>query len=290
MKLSLENITKYYGNHQALRDISVTMTEGIYGLLGPNGAGKTTLINILIGILNASDGLITLDDESIDRMGGRYFDQVGYMPQYPQFYSNFTVSEFLEYMCQIKDVSNAKERINEVLEFVNLTSNRKRRIGALSGGMRQRLGIAQAILNDPRLLVLDEPTAGLDPGERIRFRNLISRLAEGRIILLATHITSDVECIAREILLLRKGTLVLQGTPQKLEESIEGKVWEATVTRSHFAKLSDMYCISNMKQDGECYLLRIISENKPFPSAKSVSPNLDDVFLNIFFEQSEDRS
>ena len=165
MKLELESITKFYGKYPALQNVSATLTEGVYGLLGPNGAGKTTLINILIGILPASGGVIHLDGENTVQMGGRYFDQIGYMPQYPQFYANFTVQEFLDYMCQVKGVANAKESIDAALVFVNLEENRSKRIGALSGGMRQRLGIAQAILNDPKLLVLDEPTAGLDPGE-----------------------------------------------------------------------------------------------------------------------------
>ena len=157
MKLELESITKFYGKYPALQNVSATLTEGVYGLLGPNGAGKTTLINILIGILPASSGVIHLDGENTVQMGGRYFDQIGYMPQYPQFYANFTVQEFLDYMCQVKGVANAKESIDAALVFVNLEENRSKRIGALSGGMRQRLGIAQAILNDPKLLVLDEP-------------------------------------------------------------------------------------------------------------------------------------
>ena len=288
MKLKIENITKFYGNYQALQEVSISMTEGIYGLLGPNGAGKTTLINILIGILSVNSGTIYLDGENTVHMGSRYFDQVGYMPQYPQFYPNFTVTEFLSYMCQLKGVKNLKERINEVLLFVNLQNNCNQRIGALSGGMRQRLGIAQAILNDPKVLVLDEPTAGLDPGERIRFRNLISRLAQGRIILLATHIVSDVECIAKEILLLKKGTIVAQGTPTELEHSIQKKVWELTVSSDDAAFLGDRYCVSNMKQKNQDFMLRIVSDEKPLPCAVLAVPNLEDVFLHTFFQSKED--
>ena len=288
MKLELNGITKYYGKHQALNNVSATLSEGVYGLLGPNGAGKTTLINILIGILSANNGIIYLDGADTIQMGGEYFDKIGYMPQYPQFYSNFTVQEFLDYMCQLKCVKNEKERIKEVLEFVNLYDNRHKRIGALSGGMRQRLGIAQAILNDPKLLVLDEPTAGLDPGERIRFRNLISKLAHGRIIILATHIVSDVECIAKEILLLRKGTLVMQGAPEQLEESIQGKVWEVSLGKNDATLLSDKYCVSNMKQQGQEYQLRIVNDTPPHPHAKSAHPNLEDVFLFTFFQKNEE--
>ncbi len=289
MKLEFEGITKFYGKNTALQQFSATLTEGVYGLLGPNGAGKTTLINILIGILPASGGEIRLDGENTAQMGGRYFEQIGYMPQYPQFYANFTVQEFLEYMCLVKGVSKSRERIDEVLIFVNLEENRSKRIGALSGGMRQRLGIAQAILNDPKLLVLDEPTAGLDPGERIRFRNLISRLAKGRIILLATHIVSDVEYIAKEILLLRKGTLVMQGTPCELEQSIQGKVWEVLVKEEDMASMVDAYCVSNIKQQDGSYLLRIVDDGKALIGAKPVSPNLDDLFLRTFFQPCEGR-
>ena len=287
MKLELKNITKYYGNYPALQDISATLTEGVYGLLGPNGAGKTTLINTLIGILPATNGTIYLDGENTAQMGERYFDMIGYMPQYPKFYANFTVREFMEYMCQIKGVQNAEERMGEVLAFVNLQENQGKRIGALSGGMRQRLGIAQAILNDPKLLVLDEPPAGLDPGERIRFRNLISQLAGRRIILLATHIVSDIECIATEILLLKEGKLVMQGTSKQLEDSIQGKVWELTANRPDAMLLSDLYCVSNMKRQDQNYLLRIVNERKPLRGAQTVLPNLDDVFLYTFFQPNE---
>ena len=208
MKLELESITKFYGKYPALQNVSATLTEGVYGLLGPNGAGKTTLINILIGILPASGGVIHLDGENTVQMGGRYFDQIGYMPQYPQFYANFTVQEFLDYMCQVKGVANAKESIDAALVFVNLEENRSKRIGALSGGMRQRLGIAQALLNDPSLLIVDEPTAGLDPKERVRFRKLIAGLGQDTIVLLSTHIVSDVEKIADHMLMMSDGKII----------------------------------------------------------------------------------
>lgn len=290
MNLELENITKFYNKFPALQNVSATLSEGVYGLLGPNGAGKTTLINILIGILPASKGMIRLDGKNTTDMGRHYFDQVGYMPQYPQFYANFTVREFLDYMCQLKGVQKAKERIEEALVFVNLYEHREKRIGTLSGGMRQRLGIAQAILNDPKVLVLDEPTAGLDPGERVRFRNLVSRLAAGRTILLATHIVSDVECIAKEILLLRQGTLVMQGTPTVLEHSMQGKVWELTANQKEAALLGDTYCVANMKQVGDMLRLRIVNDVPPLCNAVSVEPNLEDVFLYTFFRANRGTS
>lgn len=288
MKLELDTISKSYGRFKALRSVSATLEDGVYGLLGPNGAGKTTLINILIGILPSDGGTIRLDGSDTAKMGRGYFDLIGYMPQYPQFYANFTVYEFLAYMCQLKGVKDADSRIKEALTFVNLDTCRNMRIGTLSGGMRQRLGVAQAILNNPKLLVLDEPTAGLDPGERIRFRNLISKLAAGRIILLATHIVSDVECIAKEILLLQKGELVMQGTPGELEQSIQGRVWEVAVSREEALLLGDKYCVSNMKQQGENFVLRIINDTSPHSGAVLVRPNLDDVFLHTFFRQGKE--
>lgn len=283
MKLELDAISKSYGRLWALQSVSVTLEDGVYGLLGPNGAGKTTLINILIGTLPSDEGMIRLDGNDTAKLGRGYYDLIGYMPQYPQFYANFTVREFLSYMCLLKGVKAVESRMEEALAFVNLSDSRHMRIGALSGGMRQRLGVAQAILNDPKLLVLDEPTAGFDPGERIRFRNLISRLADGRIILLATHIVSDVECIAKEILLLKKGRLVMQGTPAKLEQSIRGRVWEMTVSRPEAMRLADRYCVSNMKPQGEHFRLRIVNGQSPLPGAVPAAPNLDDVFLDTFY-------
>lgn len=289
MKIELQHITKYYGKHPALQDISATLREGVYGLLGPNGAGKTTLINILIGILARDGGQILLDGKEISAMGNEYFDLVGYMPQYPQFYSNFTVWEFLRYMCRMKGVQKERERIGEVLAFVNLTQHQGKHIGSLSGGMRQRLGIAQAILNEPKLLILDEPTAGLDPGERIRFRNLISQLAGGRIILLATHIVSDVECIAKEILLLRQGNLVVQGLPADLERGLSGKVWEVSVPEERVAEFVENRCVGNMRQTEDGYVLRVMDDRQPEENARMVLPGLEDVFLYTFFYQKGGR-
>lgn len=290
MKLELDAISKSYGRCRALQNVSATLEDGVYGLLGPNGAGKTTLISILTGILPSGGGTIRLDGSDTAKMGRGYFDLIGYMPQYPQFYGNFTVLEFLSYMCRLKGVKDVGSRMEEALTFVNLNDCRKMRISALSGGMRQRLGVAQAILNDPKLLVLDEPTAGLDPGERIRFRNLISRLADGRIILLATHIVSDVECIAKEILLLQKGLLVMQGTPDELEQSIQGRVWELTVNRTDALLYGDRYCVSNMKQQGEYFKLRMINDTRPHSEAVPVRPNLDDVFLHTFFRRGKEQT
>lgn len=284
MEILFQNISKKYKNKYALKDFTATLQEGVYGLLGANGAGKTTLINIFVGILKSDSGTILINGQDTKTLGKDFLSLIGYMPQYPIFYRDFSVIDFLQYMCALKGIpaDKGRERIFELLSMVNLLDAQDKKIGALSGGMRQRVGIVQAMLGDPKILILDEPTAGLDPSERIRFRNLISRLAQGRTILLATHIVPDVECIAREIILLKKGELVIQGTPSVLEQSMEGKVWEITVSAEDSISLSDRYCISNMKQNGNQYDLRIVNDDCPLQGAKTIPPNLEDVFLYYF--------
>ena len=191
MKLELESITKFYGKYPALQNVSAVLTEGVYGLLGPNGAGKTTLINILIGILPASGGVIHLDGENTVQMGGRYFDQIGYMPQYPQFYANFTVQEFLDYMCQVKGVANAKESIDAALVFVNLEENRSKRIGALSGGMRQRTALLRALYSEWDVLFLDEPFKGLDEETKELVIEYTKKQCFGKTVIFVTHDRSE---------------------------------------------------------------------------------------------------
>ncbi len=281
MEIQFDSIAKYYKGKYALKDFSATLGEGVFGLLGENGAGKTTLISILVGILRADGGTVRADGRDVGAQGRAFLADLGYMPQYPVFYRDFTVGDFLLYMGALKSLSPAlaRSRAAELLDTVNLSDARDKKIGALSGGMRQRLGIAQAMLSDPKVLVLDEPTAGLDPGERIRFRNLISRFAPGRTILLATHIVPDVECIATEILLLRRGKLLMQGAPSALEQSIAGKVWEVTADLEQSRRLAERCCIGNMKQDGALFSLRIVSDECPCAGARPARPNLEDVFL-----------
>lgn len=284
MELELENISKKYGNQYALKNFTTSLTEGVYGILGPNGAGKTTLISIIIGILKSNEGNVYLDGRNVKEMGVEYLDKIGFLPQYPTFYKNFTTKEFLKYMCALKGIPKNKvdHKIWEVLSLVNLEESTKKKVGALSGGMRQRLGIAQAILNDPEILVLDEPTAGLDPGERIRFRNIISKLSKNRLVLLATHIVPDVECIAKEILIIKRGILVKKGTPDELSKSIEGYVWEIETDEVQMEKWMEQYSIGNVKREKDKYRLRIVSKDKPAPEAFRIQPSLEDVFLYIF--------
>ena len=284
MKISLRNVSKQYKGKYALKDFTTELTEGVYGLLGANGAGKTTLINIFVGILGSDGGTVLIDGQDAGTLGKDFLSKIGYMPQYPVFYRDFTVMDFLLYMCALKGIPDkqGKKRAWELLDIVNLSDAKDKKIGALSGGMRQRVGIVQAMLGDPEILILDEPTAGLDPSERIRFRNLISKFAQGRTVLLATHIVSDVECIAKEIMILKEGSLITQGTTDTLEQNIYGKVWEVTVNGEDAARLGSQYYVSNMKQQGERFLVRIVSDMLPASDAVKVSPNLEDVFLYYF--------
>lgn len=287
MELLLECISKKYGNKYALKELSAGFTNGVYGILGANGAGKTTLISIITGILTQTSGKVKLDGKDIQSMGTEYLDKIGYLPQYPQFYPNFRVEEFLMYMCSIKDVSkkNAKEILPEIIEEVNLQDHIDKRVGELSGGMRQRLGIAQAILNDPEILILDEPTAGLDPGERIRFRNIISSIAKNRIVLISTHIVSDIEYIANQVVILQEGKLNRMGSVKELCSEISGHVWEVRTTEKIAKDLMKNYLTSNLKRDAESVVMRIVSKKKPIDGALPLEPQLEDVFLTVFGEQ-----
>lgn len=281
MKIMFDNISKKYKKKYVLDNFSAELNQGIYGILGANGAGKTTLLNIFVGILKSDTGNIFIDEINIKKLGSEFLSYIGYLPQYPMFYKNFEVLDFLKYMCAIKNIPQNEgiKRAKELLEIVNLRDVYYKKIGALSGGMRQRVGIVQAMLGDPKILILDEPTAGLDPRERIRFRNLISKFSENRIVLLATHIVSDVEFIANQVIILKEGHLIKQDTPTVLIDEIEGKVWTVTTTNSKIDDRYEKYKISNILRDNNDILLRIISDEKPDVKAKNVKPNLEDVFL-----------
>lgn len=281
MKVQFEHLSKKYKGKYALRDFSATLENGVYGLLGTNGAGKTTLINLFMGIVKSDGGEIRIDGQNVRDMGADFLGNIGYLPQYPRFYRNFTVLEFLRYMCVLKDIpkDTGEARIRELLDTVNLTEAAGKKVGALSGGMRQRLGIAQAMLADPGILILDEPTAGLDPRERIRFRNLISQFAENRIVILATHIVSDIEFIANRIILLHEGNMLKFGTPAQLCRELDGKVWALELNVPDVPAELVHHTISHMARENDGIRLRIISEDKPHPGAVPVLADLEEVFL-----------
>ena len=271
MELQFENITKKYGKKYALYNFSVTLGNGVYGLLGTNGAGKTTLLNVFMGITRANGGIIRLNGKDISGIGSDLFSNIGYLPQSSVFYRDFTVESFLRYLSVLK--GREKKQSEE-------------RIGAVSGGMRQRLGIAQAMLNDPGILILDEPTAGLDPRERIRFRNLISRFAEGRIVIIATHIVSDVEFIANYVLLLHEGKLLRLDSPSALCEELRGKVWALSLDAQDVPAELLSHTSSNLVREDGGIRLRILSDSCPHPKAEPVTANLEEVFL---YHCGEDR-
>ena len=281
MVVRFEGLSKKYKGKYALRDFSATLENGVYGLLGTNGAGKTTLINLFMGLLRPDGGEIYIDGRNVHSMGADFLGNIGYLPQYPQFYRDFTVLEFMRYMCVLKDIPSdvGNRRIRELLETVNLTDAAQKKIGALSGGMRQRLGIAQAMLADPGILILDEPTAGLDPRERIRFRNLISRFSENRIVIIATHIVPDIEFIANHIILLHEGNMLKFGSPTVLCRELDEKVWSLDLNEPDVPASLVHHTISNMARENNGIRLRIISEEKPHPEAVTVRANLEEVFL-----------
>ena len=288
MELVLNDLTKNFGDFTAVDHLSLSMGRGVYGLLGVNGAGKTTLMRMLCTLLRPTSGIVTWDGRDIFQMEGEYRNLLGYLPQEFGFYPEFTVGDYLLYIAALKGIRPvvAKRRVKELIARVGLSKAANRKMKKLSGGMRRRAGIAQAMLNDPRILILDEPTAGLDPSERIRFRNLVSELSEERLVLLSTHIVSDVEYIASEILLMKDGTLMHRGTAEELIHSMPETVWECSVEKELVSGLMRQYKISNLKAEADRVILRIISPKKPFPQAKRVEATLEDVFLYYFGEKA----
>ena len=285
MKIEIRNLTKNYGSVQALKNVSLTLTPGIYGLLGPNGAGKSTLINLLTDNLRRESGEILWGGTDILALGKKYRNLLGYMPQQQGYYEDFSAAAFLMYMAHLKGMGKkeAKDRVYELLAVVNLEQYSREKVGAFSGGMRQRLLLAQALLNDPKLLILDEPTAGVDPQERIHIRNFISEIAKERIVILATHIVSDVESIASEILLLKKGELAGQGTPYELIEEVKPFVHEILVTQEKLGEIQKKYVISNLRYTEEGLAVKIITD-QPLEDVSCVQAavNLEDVYLYYF--------
>lgn len=285
MELTLDRLTREFGPKIAVDRVSATLAPGVYGLLGANGAGKTTLMRMVCGVLRPTSGEVRYDGAPVERMGDAYRALLGYLPQDFGYYPEFTALDFMEYMAALKGIGgrDTRDRSLALLDRVGLAGEERRRVRTFSGGMRQRLGIAQAVLNDPEVLVLDEPTAGLDPKERVRFRNLIASFAQDKIVLLSTHIVSDVEYIADEILVMRAGSVVLSGAPAELVAEARGKVWEATVPAARAEELEARLCASNMRYlDGDRALVRYVSDEPQVVGSVPAEPTLEDLYLYVF--------
>lgn len=292
MKLELDGLTKEFGDFTAVNHINLTMTNGVYGLLGVNGAGKTTLMRMLCTLLKPTSGTICCNGKDIFNMDSEYRKLLGYLPQDFGFYPEFTVEDYLLYIAALKGIRPvvAKKRVKELISKVGLSKAAHKKMKKLSGGMKRRAGIAQAMLNNPKILILDEPTAGLDPNERIRFRNLISELSEDRLVLLSTHIVSDIEYIANEIWLMKDGEILHKGSIDELINSMTETVWECLVPKNRVSDFMEKYKISNMKSEINQVMLRIISHEKPVENAMRVEASLEDVFLYYFGEKAGDEN
>lgn len=290
MELCIDHLSKIFKDMTAVSDVSLRLTPGVWGLLGANGAGKTTLMRMLAGIMEPTEGSITYDGQPIAALGQRYRDIFGYLPQEFGFYPEFTVQDYLDYMAALKGLSagDVKRRIDALLEQLTLQKVRRKKIAKLSGGMKRRVGIAQALLNDPEVLILDEPTSGLDPGERVRFRNLLSEFAHDRIVLISTHIVSDVEYIATRNAMMKQGRLLSCGTTEELVEQVRGKVWTARVTQAQLPEYERKLPIVNLRnEDDGSVSLRYLGEQPAAAGSVPAQPRLEDLYLWLFPQEQE---
>ena len=284
MNYRLEQLSMRYGKREALKDFTYSFGTGVYGLIGPNGAGKTTLMQLMAGVFRPATGRVFFDGEPYDTMSPRYAAHIGYLPQEIVMYPEFTVRQYLEYVAALKNVKDPNQ-IDHFLALVNLSDRAKTRCGKLSGGMKRRLGIAQAVLGYPRVLILDEPTTGVDITERVKFRQIISELSADRTVIYSTHTSEDLELVAKEIILMKKGAIVSAGPGAELLGDLVGKVWEIRLSAEEFRaaqqKRSDLL-VANVALDGEQCLTRILCESKPFEGAREVPATYEDLSLYIF--------
>lgn len=287
LELRLEKVSKIYGSKKAVDEIDGVLRHGVYGLLGANGAGKTTLLRMICGILETTEGKITCEGIEIRKMGPEYRRLLGYLPQNFGYYPEFTARKFLLYLAALKAIpkKEAADKVEELLRLVDLERVKDKKLKTFSGGMVRRLGIAQALLGEPEILILDEPTAGLDPKERIRFRNIINSLSKDRIIILSTHIVSDVEYIADKIMLMKDGRLLSEGDIERMLAQVRGKVWECCVRPEETEDYQARFSVSNLRNTEQGVKLRIVSDASPLADAVPVDPDLEDVYLYYFREE-----
>ena len=284
VKLQLSELTKKYNDKLALDHITFSFTSGIYGLLGPNGAGKSTMMNLITDNISPTSGRILIDDRNIKDIDKEYRKLLGYMPQQQNFYPELTLLRFMYFIASLKGLNKheAKRDIEYYLKMVNLYDVREKRLGTFSGGMRQRALIAQALIGNPKILILDEPTAGLDPKERIRIRNLISEVSRDKIVIIATHVVADVEFIANEIIMLNSGVILKSGKPADLLAEINGKVWNIYISDREITEVNDKYKVSNISREGESVIARIVAESYEDKwESETVRPDLEDLYLYL---------
>lgn len=285
MELKIEHLSKQFKDKNAVNDVSLTLTSGVWGLLGANGAGKTTLMRMIANIMTPTSGKIYYDGEDISKMGETYRKLFGFLPQDFGYSRDFTVKDYLEYMAALKDVParETARKINHLLEILTLSDVKGKKIAKLSGGMKRRVGIAQAMLNDPKILVMDEPTAGLDPGERVRFRNFISEFSHDRMVLISTHIVSDIEYISTRNVIMKDGKIVNVGTTSELVKEIEGKVWQGLIPASKLPEYEMRLRIINQRsEDNDKISVRYLAEQSGIEGSVTVSPRLEDLYLWVF--------
>ena len=287
MRLTLERLSKQFKNRIAVENVNAELTEGIYGFLGANGAGKTTLMQMICGIVAPTSGEVKLNGKNVTEMGEQFRDLLGYLPQEFGYTPGFTAEDFMLYIASVKglDPRYARRRTRELMKLVSLEGDMKRKIRTFSGGMKRRLGIAQALLNDPKILIMDEPTAGLDPKERAYFRNVISEMAQDKIIIISTHIVSDIEYISDQVIIMKKGRFILQGTTEELTAEAEGMVWSCRVPVREWAAFENSHTVANSRNLGERVEARVISTERPCADAEQAEPTLEDLYLKCFSDE-----
>ena len=287
MRLTLERLSKQFKNRIAVENVNAELTEGIYGFLGANGAGKTTLMQMICGIVAPTSGEVKLNGKNVTEMGEQFRDLLGYLPQEFGYTPGFTAEDFLLYIASVKglDPRYARRRTRELMKLVSLEGDMKRKIRTFSGGMKRRLGIAQALLNDPKILIMDEPTAGLDPKERAYFRNVIAEMAQDKIIIISTHIVSDIEYISDQVILMKKGRFILRGTTEELTAEAEGMVWSCRVPVREWAAFEISHTVANSRNLGERVEARVISTERPCADAEQAEPTLEDLYLKCFSDE-----
>lgn len=288
VEVDIRNLYKRYGTKEALKDVSLHMKQGMFGLLGPNGAGKTTLMKVLTTLTAKSGGEVSICGIPVEK-GARVRSMIGYLPQDFSMYGNMTAQEALDYLAVLSGLSSAqrRKRVPEMLEKVNLSEQRKTRVRAMSGGMRRRLGIAQAIIHDPKVIVVDEPTAGLDPEERVRFRNLLCEIARERLVILSTHIVGDIEATCEDIAVLNGGKILYQGKVASLLDRVAGKVYSAEVSAMELPKVQEQYMVTGILNTGSTASIKIVSDTVPFPGARPIQADVEDAYLYLMHNGKE---